>query len=66
MLQFNAIKDYCIFKDFFWYTYVRYHNPDIDSLIKLVSSLYLLRDDRENGKVENIEYLEERTTVNYD
>lgn len=45
---------------------VRYHNPDIDSLIKLVSSLYLLRDDRENGKVENIEYLEERTTVNYD
>lgn len=39
MLQFNAIKDYCIFKDLFWYIDVRYHNPDIDSLIKLVSSL---------------------------
>lgn len=41
-------------KIFFWYIDVRYHNPDIDSLIKLVSSLYLLRDDRENGKVQNI------------
>lgn len=41
-------------KIFFLYTDVRYHNPDIDSLIKLVSSLQLLRDDRENGKVENI------------
>lgn len=43
-----------VFLKIFLYTDVRYHNPDIDSLIKLVSSLYLLRDDRENGKVENI------------
>lgn len=41
-------------KIFFCIQDVRYHNPDIDSLIKLVSSLQLLRDDRENGKVENI------------
>lgn len=64
MLQFNAIKDYCIFKDFF--LVYRCALPQSGYWQSHQVGFIFIITSRWSREWEGREYLEERTTVNYD